>query len=394
MTNSPTPLPDDWLSAYLDGELTEVDRAQVEAWLARDASARSRLERLRAVSQELRALPRAAFRREASERLLESLKQETTPQPTAVTGAVGRAAKPIHDASVHDGRRRWTYVLATLATAAAVTLLVSPRGEQDTQVSQAPAARDQLREEAVPLDAAPDDGLREDVAAAERSAPKMERMKPRATSVREASKAAADAPPEVAAASDAQAAGSTASDAPAAGSAASDAPAAGSAVPDLEPMHKESGGGRAAPAPASAAAALAVPDPAGELAAGEARQAAPGVLPGLVEIEVAPEQRDALLRQLAEGLANDLARARPSEGLDSKETFYVDEEGSHWMVVAMDAAALLTRLEAWPQARVTSKDLASESTATQRSAVEAARRASPPAEPAATPAPLTLLRIR
>lgn len=363
MTNSPTPLPDDWLSAFLDGELSDADRAQVEAWLARDASARARLETLRAVGHELRALPRAELRREASERLLESLKREPVAR---------HAGKP-----AHNSRRRWAYVLATLATAAAVALLVSPRGEQDTQVSQSPAAGNAQREEATSRDTKPADRPSEDINAGERSRSTLKRETPLATLMREAPPAA-DAPPVAAATADAPA----------------EVAAATAGAPDKAAMKKAGDGGLALPAPASAAAAMAAPDPARELPADEAGQVASDVGLNLVEIEVASEQRDVLLQQLAEGLADDLARSRPQEGLDTKETFYVDEEGSHWMVVAMDAAALLKRLEAWPQARVTSRDLASESTATQRGAVEATRRAAPVAAPAATPAPRTLLRIR
>jgi hypothetical protein len=363
MTNSTTPLPDDWLSAFLDGELSDADRAQVEAWLARDASARARLETLRAVGQELRALPRAELRREASERLLESLKREP---------AARHAGKP-----AHDSRRRWAYVLATLATAAAVALLVSPRGEQDTQVSQSPAAGNARREEATLRDTKSADRRSEDVNAGDHPRSALEREQPLATPRREALPAA---------------------DAPAIAAAAADAPAevaaAAAGPPDKAKMKKAGDGGLTPAAPASAAAAMAAPDPAGELAADKADQVASDVGLTLVEVEVASEQRDALLQQLAEGLADDLARSLPQEGLDTKDTFYVDAEGSHWMVVAMDAAALLQRLEAWPQARVTSKDLAGESTATQRGAVEATRRAAPVAAPAATPAPRTLLRIR
>lgn len=49
---------DELLSAYLDGEVTEAERALVEARLARDPSTRSQLEELRSLSASLRALPR------------------------------------------------------------------------------------------------------------------------------------------------------------------------------------------------------------------------------------------------------------------------------------------------------------------------------------------------
>ena len=48
-----------FLSAYLDGELTDAERAEVEAFLAQDADARQLLDDLRATVAGLKALPRA-----------------------------------------------------------------------------------------------------------------------------------------------------------------------------------------------------------------------------------------------------------------------------------------------------------------------------------------------
>jgi hypothetical protein len=46
------------LSAYLDGELTAQERAEIEAWLAQDAEARALLADLESISSGLRSLPR------------------------------------------------------------------------------------------------------------------------------------------------------------------------------------------------------------------------------------------------------------------------------------------------------------------------------------------------
>ncbi|GIU85532.1 MAG: hypothetical protein KatS3mg009_0047 [Acidimicrobiia bacterium] len=51
------PLPDDLLSAYLDGECTPAERAAVEARLAADARWREELEAVRSARDALRRLP-------------------------------------------------------------------------------------------------------------------------------------------------------------------------------------------------------------------------------------------------------------------------------------------------------------------------------------------------
>lgn len=57
--NIPTdPFDDELLSAYVDGELTGAQLAQVEQRLADDSQARQLVEELRALSQEVQALPR------------------------------------------------------------------------------------------------------------------------------------------------------------------------------------------------------------------------------------------------------------------------------------------------------------------------------------------------
>jgi len=57
------------LSAYLDGELTEPERARIEAFLAENAEARRLLEELAATVAGLKALPRARASEEFSQNL-------------------------------------------------------------------------------------------------------------------------------------------------------------------------------------------------------------------------------------------------------------------------------------------------------------------------------------
>lgn len=89
---------DETLSAYLDGELDETKRADVEAWLAADAGAAARLERMAANDAMLRrALPRLAA--PASDPLAHMIE----------SGATGAPAP--------RGRTRWLNQAAALAAA-------------------------------------------------------------------------------------------------------------------------------------------------------------------------------------------------------------------------------------------------------------------------------------
>jgi anti-sigma factor RsiW len=54
-------LDDELLSAYVDGELTDAERAAVEARLEGDAAARELVAELRSLSGSLRALPRESL---------------------------------------------------------------------------------------------------------------------------------------------------------------------------------------------------------------------------------------------------------------------------------------------------------------------------------------------
>lgn len=52
----------EYLSAYLDGELSDSERAAVDRLLARDARVRAQLDELRQTVEMVRALPRRAAR--------------------------------------------------------------------------------------------------------------------------------------------------------------------------------------------------------------------------------------------------------------------------------------------------------------------------------------------
>jgi hypothetical protein len=76
------------LSAYLDGELTADQRAQVEQLLERKPAARKLLEELRSLSATLKSLPRHKVGEDLSEIVLRTaeLRMLTEPADTEKTG--------------------------------------------------------------------------------------------------------------------------------------------------------------------------------------------------------------------------------------------------------------------------------------------------------------------
>ncbi|QDV90800.1 hypothetical protein RAS2_18840 [Phycisphaerae bacterium RAS2] len=64
------------LSAYLDDEITPQERAEIDAWLASDPSARSELESLRGVSRAIGNLPRVTAGPELADRVISQFERE------------------------------------------------------------------------------------------------------------------------------------------------------------------------------------------------------------------------------------------------------------------------------------------------------------------------------
>ena len=64
------PLQDEMLSAYLDGELTAEEQAEVERRLAEEPESRQLLEELRAMSGAIQAMPRHKLGEEFRDQVL------------------------------------------------------------------------------------------------------------------------------------------------------------------------------------------------------------------------------------------------------------------------------------------------------------------------------------
>jgi len=140
------PLQDDRLSAYLDGELTDQQRAELEAEMAADPARQQVVEELRSLSATLRALPRQTlgddFRDQVlrkAERAMLAAPGEREPSATLPTDAIAtgaiqadprststdRTARELADRTVVPiGYSRRGWVWAALAVAAALLIMI------------------------------------------------------------------------------------------------------------------------------------------------------------------------------------------------------------------------------------------------------------------------------
>jgi anti-sigma factor RsiW len=110
-------LPPDVLSAYLDGELSDAERAEVDAQLAESAEWRAELAEVRAARDAVRGLPE----REAPDGFWDAVHAhvvaDTEPDDA------DKVVVPITAARSHRGRR-WGVIAASAAVVAAVVAIV------------------------------------------------------------------------------------------------------------------------------------------------------------------------------------------------------------------------------------------------------------------------------
>lgn len=120
---------DEMLSAYVDGELSAQERAEVERWLAQDPEAREKLEDFRRLSKLFGGLPRTEVPHEFPTKVLQ-LAERRMLLPDAV-------AVPTRPVAKGRRLRRWMFVLgAPLGAAAAILLIVEWQNNQ--QADRAP----------------------------------------------------------------------------------------------------------------------------------------------------------------------------------------------------------------------------------------------------------------
>jgi hypothetical protein len=124
-SDDPTYRPDDeLLSAYLDGELTDGERADIEARLADDPVAQQTLDDLRSVSRAVRDLPHDSradgdMRDEVLARVADAQRKKFAP----VVETSASSSDLNHPITFGRSRRGWVW--AALAVAAAVAIMVT-----------------------------------------------------------------------------------------------------------------------------------------------------------------------------------------------------------------------------------------------------------------------------
>ncbi|HMP77865.1 MAG TPA: hypothetical protein PKD54_00295 [Pirellulaceae bacterium] len=112
---------DELISAYLDGELLESERVQVEELLANDENARQTLESFAAQRKMFQQFPRVMFSAEARQRVLAEVTQYAArrQRPQSAQASAG-----ISDGATHrlHSRNRWAHINWRPATLFAVSL--------------------------------------------------------------------------------------------------------------------------------------------------------------------------------------------------------------------------------------------------------------------------------
>ncbi len=116
---------DELLSAYVDGELSDVERAAVERRLAEDVAAQQTIDAFRAVSQELRDLPAASLSTGFAKTVLRQVEQHQAniTEDQVVAPREGKSHEQF-GTSLQFGRSRRAWFWASTAVAAALLLMV------------------------------------------------------------------------------------------------------------------------------------------------------------------------------------------------------------------------------------------------------------------------------
>ncbi len=128
------------ISAYLDGEVTPEERAQVEQWLANDPAMRRLHDELRGVRDSVQALPRHALDLDLAPLVLRRAEQEVlSGEPR--TGPVQIASTANASVPSWSARRTWRRVLwpaVAIAAALAIKAFEAPPATKERQVATAP----------------------------------------------------------------------------------------------------------------------------------------------------------------------------------------------------------------------------------------------------------------
>jgi hypothetical protein len=128
-------LADELLSAYLDDELSPVERAAVESRLSNDPTAQQTLHQLRSVSQSIQRLPLESVGADVREKILDRIQGlESSVQPKAAAdGQPSPGGGELPKITIFNSRRSWIW--ASLAVAAGLMIMfLSPSEEKNKQL--------------------------------------------------------------------------------------------------------------------------------------------------------------------------------------------------------------------------------------------------------------------
>ena len=124
------------LSAYLDNEVTDAERAQVEQWLAESVEFRQLHEELRAMRQELRSLPTHKLDRDLSADVLRRAEREVLSGHSTGNGQVTPRSTVAEWWSRPKSRRMWFWPALAAAAALLIALVDLRQDAPERQVAR------------------------------------------------------------------------------------------------------------------------------------------------------------------------------------------------------------------------------------------------------------------
>ncbi|MDP7015453.1 MAG: hypothetical protein QGG36_06620 [Pirellulaceae bacterium] len=158
------------ISAYFDDELSSDERVRAEELLRESEELREFLEELQGVRNELTALPQESLDANFASRVLAEVGElkPAAPEPDAPAEQAGPASAE----TARDKSQQWFVVAAIIATAAAITLVVSffrdpgdnphvvtPEADPDNSVVEVPVPPDPGPDVVEPPDPGPEIGV-------------------------------------------------------------------------------------------------------------------------------------------------------------------------------------------------------------------------------------------
>ncbi len=147
------PLADELVSAYLDGELTADEQAQIEERMAASPEFRQTVEELRGLRMSFEALPQHRLPADFAERVLRRAEQEvligTSDAAAATPAPVTLPARPAADDRLPNRRSGFRpFVWTMVAAAAALLILITNRqpNVREVPIAKSPEAERKARQ--------------------------------------------------------------------------------------------------------------------------------------------------------------------------------------------------------------------------------------------------------